>query len=340
MIIKREELKQKLNILSKSYSQKAPMPHFQFVKFDNDTLTMANQQTITTTKFTSNLQALIPFKQLSDICNKLTAEEIEIVIVENQAVIKCGKSKYSLNLGDFESYPNYNILNDIDGLIINCNEFKKCVSKINFATSKDEKRPILTGINFNNINAVSTDAYKLAKYDVSFGLNCTIASNDIINLISILNEENMIIRNNKNIASFEFGDTIYQTRLLDGNYPDTSRLIANQFEIECKINRINLIEAIDRANIFSNEDSNVIKLKIEENELIITSASNQVGNSFEVIDCESNKEIKLACNSNYLLETLNKFNNDEITLLINGELKPFVIKENELTTLILPVKAE
>ena len=337
MILNRLQLKEKLNILSKAYSQKTPQPALQFVKFDNDTLTMSNGSVVIISQYESGIQALIPFKQLNDICSKLTADELDLTINDNQAVIKCGRSRYTLNIGDFNDYPLYSVLSDGEQIKINSNAFKRCISKINFACGKNEKRPILTGINFGEF-AVSTDAFKLARYDETFGLNCTIASSDISNLISILNTDEVLVRNNKHTATFEFGDTIYQTRLLEGNYPDTSRLIADYFAIKCKIGRVNLINAIDRASIFSNEEYNTIKLSIDKYEITINSASNQVGNAVETIDCESNDYIKIACNSEYLLEALAKFNDDYVTLLINGELKPFVIKEKELTALILPVK--
>ena len=339
MILNREELKQKLNILSKAWSSKTAQSVLQFVKFDNDTLTMSDNNTIIITSFKSDIQALIPFKQLNDICNKLTGDELNVIIENNQAVIKCARSRFALNLGDFNEYPLYSVLNVDNEIKINSNAFKTCISKINFACGKNEKRPILTGINFGEF-AVSTDSFKLARYDADFGLNCTIASSVISNLISILNTDEVMVRNNKHTATFEFGDTIYQTRLLEGNYPDTSRLISDDFAIKCKIGRVNLINAIDRASIFSNEEYNTIKLSIDKYEMTINSVLNQVGNAVETIDCESNDTIKIACNSQYLLEALSKFNDDYVTLLINGELKPFVIKEKELTALILPMKVD
>ena len=75
MILKRNELKEKLNILSKAYSQKTAFPSLQFVKFDNDTLTVSNHNATIVTKFNTGIQALIPFRQLSDIANKLIAED-------------------------------------------------------------------------------------------------------------------------------------------------------------------------------------------------------------------------------------------------------------------------
>ena len=105
-----------------------------------------------------------------------------------------------------------------------------------------------------------------------------------------------------------------------------------------KSESLELIEAIERVSIFSNEEFNTIKLSITKQEMTINSTSNQVGNAVEIIDCCCNEEIKIACNSEYLKETLSKLNYDTITLLINGQVKPFIIKEKELTALILPVK--
>ena len=340
MILKREELKQKLAILSKAYSPKTPQPALQFAKFDIDAIIVSNNNATIITKFETGIQALIPFKQLNDIVNKLTADELDLTITDNQAVIKCGRSRFALNLGDFNEFPHYSVLNDTETLKVNCSEFISVIGAINYATSNNEKRPILTGVNFGEF-VVATDSFRLARINKDLGLRCTIARSDIDNLISILKgSESVLIRNNNNTATFEFDDTIYQTRLLDGNYPDTSRLIADDFAIKCKVGRVDLINAIDRASIFSNEEYNTIKLSIDKYEMTINSVSNQVGNAVETIDCESNGTIKLACNSEYLKEALSKFSGEYIILLINGELKPFVIKEKELTALILPVKVE
>lgn len=339
MIIKREELKQKLNILGKAYSQKTPMPHFQFVKFDNDTLTMANQQAIIKTKFNSGLQALIPFKQLSDICNKLTGEDLDITIDNNQAVIKCARSKFTLNLGDFASYPNYSILNDIEGLKVNCSEFINVISTINYACSKDEKRPILTGIHFNEF-AVATDSFRLSQFNKDLGLRCTINSNDINNLIAILKDsKEVLIRNNKNLASFEFDDTIYQTRLLDGNYPDTKRLITKDYQYSIKVDRQTLIEAIDRVNIFNEEYATII-FDAYDGILKLSSNATQVGDATDELECEYNDNIKFACNGDYLKETLSKFKGDTIELNLVNAMRPIIIKEDDMVALVLPVKVE
>ena len=340
MIINRLELLAKLQILSKAYSVKTPMPALQFLKIDNDTLTMSNNNiTIMCNIEPLEMQALVPFKQLLDIVNKLNADTIELNKIENKINIKCGRSKFNLICGDFKEYPNIKILDDIDGVEIKVDTFKNIINKVNYACSKNEKRPILTGVNFGDY-AVATDSYRLAKFDYNVGLNCTLFGSDLANLVNMLDTEKVLVRNNNYTASFEFGGTIYQTRLLDGKYPDTSRLITNTFEQTCKVNRIELIESIERVNIFNTDDKNIVCLNINNKELNIKNLASQIGVGEEILDCENQGEITIACTSQYLIDALNKFENDIIELKFNGELRPFIIEENNATALILPVRMD
>lgn len=339
MIIKREELRSKLAILSRAYSQKTPQPALQFAKFDVNTITVSNNNATIITKFETGIQALIPFKQLNDIINKLTADELDLTINKNQAVIKCSRSRFALNLGVFNEFPNYNVLNNNEALKVNCSEFISVISDINYATSNNEKRPILTGVNFGEY-VVATDSFRLARIDKDLGLRCTIARNDIENLISILKgSESVLIRNTKNTATFEFDDTIYMTRLLDGNYPDTSRLIAKDCYYTIKVDRQRLIGSIERVNIF-NEEYKTIILDANNGVLKLSSSATQVGDATDELSCECNNNIKFACNGEYLKEALSRFKKDTIELNLVSNIKPITIKENDMVALILPVKVE
>jgi DNA polymerase-3 subunit beta len=171
-------------------------------------------------------------------------------------------------------------------------------------------------------------------------LRCTIARDDIDNLISILKgSESVLIRNTKNTATFEFGDTIYMTRLLDGNYPNTSRLIAEDYQYSIKVDRIKLIECIDRVNIFNEEYATII-LDANNGVLKLSSNATQVGDATDLLECENNDNIKFACNGVFLKEALSKFKNEVIELNLVSSMKPITIKENDMVALVLPVKVE
>ena len=82
---------------------------------------------------------------------------------------------------------------------------------------------------------------------------------------------------------------------------------------------------------------------MKQNQIIITSSSPEIGRVEEIIECENknNKEIKISFSSRYMLEALKVFNDKEIRLLLNGEIKPIILKEiekEELIELILPIK--
>lgn len=339
MIINREELQQKLNILVKGWSAKTPMPILSFLKLDDDTMTISNSSiTITTSIESTSIQALIPFKQLYDIVNKLSGKEIELIQNDNKILIKSGRSKFNLVCGNFNEYPNYSMLDDINYVEIKTDRFIDIINKINYACSKNEKRPILTGVNFDK-TASATDSFRLARYSYDLGLNCTVSYNDLNNLVSILkNTESVKVRNNLSVASFEFGDTIYQTRLLDGKYPDVSRLIMDSYAINCLVNKQDLINAIERVNILNNDDYNVISLEIDNDNILVRNTSSQIGDGLEVVECNCNDLIKVACNSDYLIDALKSFDRDEVILDFTEVNRPFAIRDGELTALILPVR--
>ena len=339
MIINREKLKEKLDVLNKAYAQKTPMPVLSFIKLDDDAMTMSNNMiTIITNIESTNIQALIPFKQLYDIINKLSCKEIELIQNDNKILIKSGRSKFNLVCGDFNEYPTFNLLDDINYVEIKTDKFIDIINKINYACSKNEKRPILTGVNFDKA-ASATDSFRLARYNYDLGLNCTISYNDLNNLVSILkNVESVKVRNNLSVASFEFDDTIYQTRLLDGKYPDVSRLIVDSYSINCEVNKKDLIEAIERVNILNNDDYNVITLEIDNDNILVRNTSSQIGDGLEVIECKCNELIKVACNSDYLIDALRSFDKDDVVLDFTDANKPFAIRDGELTALVLPVR--
>ena len=339
MIINREILKEKLDILVKGWTQKTPMPVLSFLKLDDDTLTISNSMVnIMTSIESTNIKALIPFKQLYDIVNKLTAKEIELIQNDNKILIKSGRSKFNLVCGDYSEYPNYNMLDDINYVEIKTDKFIEIINKINYACSKSEKRPILTGVNFDK-SASATDSFRLARYNYDLGLNCTISYNDLNNLVSILkNTESVKVRNNLSVASFEFGDTIYQTRLLDGKYPDVSRLIMDSYAINCEVNKQDLINAIERVNILNNDDYNVISLEIDNDNILVRNTSSQIGDGLEVVECKCNELIKVACNSDYLIDALRSFDKENVVLDFTDASRPFAIRDGELTALILPVR--
>ena len=341
MILNRLELQSKLAILGKAYQNKTPIPVYQFVKFDDDRLIMSDGNINIVCMYNVGIKVLLPFKQLNDIINKVKTDNIELIIEEKNAILKSGRSKFTLNIGLFSDYPDIRLVDNKETIVIKSNDFLKTIKGINYCCSRDEKKPILTGVNFSEDKAIATDSFRLAQCNINLGLNCTINHSDLDNLTSIINDDVEIkITNNNNMACFEFNNIIYQTRLLDGKFPDASKIINNDYPIKVNVNRIELIEALEKANLVNDIDNNVVILDIKNDNILITNYRSQFGKFEEDIKCKSNDNLIIGCDSYYLIETLNKINNNDITLEFQNNVRPFIIKEENLTHLILPVKVE
>ena len=134
------------------------------------------------------------------------------------------------------------------------------------------------------------------------------------------------------------------TRLINGNYPDTNKLIPEKFELKIKVNLDNLFDAIDRASLLTNaEEKNIIKLETKKDVMIISSNIPEIGNVEEKINIKKNIEnnIKISFSSKYMMDALKTFDSEEIELSFNGEIKPIIINyvdNNDLTQLILPIR--
>ena len=153
----------------------------------------------------------------------------------------------------------------------------------------------------------------------------------------------------------KYKNVLFQTRLLDGNYPDTSKLIPNEFPIVIKFNRDELIDAVERVALLSPRDKekdkeitySIIKLTIKKDRVVEISTTNAtIGDAKEEIiptGMDATGTIVIGFSSRYLLEALRSFISTEISMNLSGEIRPFVIrgdKDMNLTQLILPVRMD
>lgn len=146
-------------------------------------------------------------------------------------------------------------------------------------------------------------------------------------------------------------NVLFQTRLLEGTYPDTMRIIPTEFPVVIPFNKEELLQAVERVSLLSPRDRetnyNIIKLNLRSDAIVeISSTNNEIGDANEEIIPSSDvtgQAIKIAFSSRYLVEALKSFSSNEVTINFAGEVKPFVIKgtlDQDLIHLILPVRID
>ena len=298
---------------------------------------------------------VISGKYIVEIIRKLPDEDITIEVVDGfNMIIQTNGSEFNLNGIDPDEFPNLDLEDTKNPVVLNPIIFKNIVNQTFFATSISETRPLLTGIDFkldnDKLEVIATDSYRLAKKEINLSdnyendFNIVIPSKNLVEFSRMLFDDNesvyMHIFNNK--VLFKYKNIIFLSRLISGTYPVSSNIIPNKFniDIECDYNK--LYDMIDRASLLtSDKDKNTIKLTLENKELIISSNSPEIGKVEEKIEIDNDGKITISFSSKYMLDAIKSFNSEKIHIMMNDDNSPIILKSDEEKTLIqlvLPIK--
>lgn len=368
--INRDLLLMNLNNVSKALSTKAPMPVLSGIKVDVNsdhiTLTASNSDISIQTviqdknhlKIESSGSAVLPGRHMIDMVRKVDSKNIDFILFEDsQMKVLADRSTFTLNLLEKENYPMISFDDSELNITLDVANLKQIIRKTTFATSISESRMILMGVSFhaekNRLEAIATDSFRLAKKHMLFDneypkISAVIPSRSLDELNKVLDEQEapVEIHFSRSKVLFKYKNLLFQTRLIDGTYPNTNSLIPSDFIVSIKFNKNELISSIERAALFTNlEVATIIKLSVKNDKIVeISSVSSEVGSVLEEIyplSCSNNTPFQIAFSAKYFLEAIKSFDSTEITINFTGEIKPFTITgeyDVNQIQLILPVR--
>ncbi len=369
--IKRELLLEALNKVSKAISTKNLIPVLAGIKFELKkkklTLTASdNDITIQTViesikdedfKIENEGSIIISGKYILDIVRKLTDNYINIEVVDDlKILIYTDKAEFNLNGISESEYPNIGLEESKKKIDIKADVLKSIVYQTAFASSNEESKPVLTGINFNIVGDVlecnSTDSYRLARKVIKLdkeseeNYNIVIPSHNIVEFTRIIgsDEKNVELHIFGNKILFKTGNLKFESRLINGTYPNTSNLLPDESLLVISTNLNEFYSVIDRVSILtSDKEKNIVTLETQGNTLILKSSSAEIGRVEEKMEINKNnsEDIKISFSAKYMMEALKSFSTDTVDLHFVGEIKPILIKSSEdetLTQLVLPIR--
>lgn len=365
-IINKEIFLEGLNIISHGLSTKNLIPVLSGIKLeltndkllltttDNDISIKVDIAKINIHKIEKTGSIILIGKYLIEIIRKLPNELINFeVLTDAKIVINTSTSEFNLNGIEASEFPNLVMEESKSPLIIPKKIFKNIINQTIFATSTEETRPILTGINMKNndnrIECTATDSYRLAKTifstKIENDVNVVIPSKNLLELLKILTDDGNIELNIfSNKILFKFDNVLFQTRLLSGTYPDTTNLIPKEFDLVINLNLKDFYNILDRASLLTSEkDKNIVHLTINEKDIILTSTIPEIGRVEEQLNIinKGNKKLSISFSAKYMMDALKKLSSENIEIMFNGEMKPIIVKEennDDLIQLILPIK--
>ncbi len=372
--IMRDRLLDGLNDVMKAVSSKTTIPILTGIKIDVSTEAM----TLTGSDADITIQTSIPVeedgkqlihvtepgsivlqaKMFNEIVRKLPTNDVEIEVTEQfQTRIRSGKSDFHLIGLDAAEYPMLPEISPERQITLPADLLKSIIRETVFAVSTSESRPVLTGVKWeikeDGLVCVATDSHRLARRKVTLDqlpteeANVVIPGKSLTELSKILSDSTTpvdIFMTNQQVL-FKTSDVIFFSRLLEGNYPETSRLIPEEYNTTVTINGKSLLQAIDRASLLAREDrNNVVRFStISDNSVEISSNSPEIGKVEEEIQVESleGEELRISFSAKYMMDALKAIDGQEVVIQFTGAMRPFTIRsvhDDAILQLILPVR--
>ncbi len=300
---------------------------------------------------------VLPGRFFVDIIKKLPTTDVTIdTNAQFQAKITSGQSEFNVSGLDPDQYPLLPQVSEDSVITLPVKVLKNMIRQTNFAVSTSETRPVLTGVNWviqeNILSCTATDSHRLALRRLPLENN-TIENINVIIPGKALNELNKIISDEDesvdvffaaNQVLFKVGHVHFISRLLEGNYPDTSRLFPESYETSLTISNTEFFHAIDRASLLAREGgNNVIKLSTASEHVELSSTSPEIGTVKEDVKTSKfeGQELKISFNSKYMMDALKAIDNSDVNVEFFGTMRPFILKpqdDDNVVQLILPIR--
>jgi len=283
------------------------------------------------TELSEEFQITISAKKLFDITRALPeSSKIDIQIEEAKVTVKAKKSRFNLQTLPPQDYPV--MTKEVDGAIelkLSQKEFKALLKQVDFAMAQQDIRYYLNGllieVKEKNINIVGTDGHRLSFTSTSLNTptqqaQVIVPRKTIVELVKLLNdtEDPVEISFSKNQVGFKFSDINLITKVIDGKFPDYSRVIPEGHGNSFNINRSLLLDSMLRASILSNDKYRGIRMVIEGNNLKLVSNNSEHEQAEEELEINyKGDKIDIGFNVTYLIDVLTNIQSDQLTIAFN-----------------------
>ena len=280
---------------------------------------------------------------------------------ENEIILKCGRSKFNLSTLKTDDFP---IISDNDlstNYVLSADELIRIIDKTKFAVSNEETRYYLNGIFLHKadrnslqfLRAVATDGHRLAQYDIPLPQGAEditgiiIPKKTIFELRKVLDDANgdVSISLNENKIKFTFNDLKIISKVIDGTFPDYTKVIPQNNNKNFKTNNNELKNAIDRVSaVAANEESKskAIKLSLEDNKLNLSVESQSKGSANEIIDISyDGDKVDIGFNSKYIIDICNEVDGEEVDISLLDSVSPAIIldkTDENLFFVLMPMR--
>jgi len=292
---------------------------------------------------------VVPGKLLSDLARLLPPGEVSLEVQEASLNVTSGSYASRLHTYAAEDFPRLPS-SDLSLTTLAAAPLLETIDRVSRSASRDESRPVLTGIlvrfEASALTMAATDSYRLSMKETALpqpgpDLEAIIPARALAELQRIAaGTETVDLGVLENHVVFHTGGVWLTTRRIDGQFPNVKQLIPETFEIQLKLPRSELLEVVRRAAVMAQRNA-PLRLRFAEGELTVSAQSQDVGETRETIPAPySGEPIEIGFNADFLREGLESVPTDDIELKLINPLRPGLITaEGEaFWYLIMPIR--
>ncbi len=295
---------------------------------------------------------VLPGKTLADIARLLPSDDVAIEHKPSEAVvhITSGSASYALHMYNPEDFPRLPELDAVETFSVDRESLLETIHRVARAASRDESRPVLTGILVSftggKIVMAATDSYRLAVKETELGgnapeLEAIVPSRALQELARIANAGDTIeVGVHENQVLFSTDGAWLTTRRIDGQFPNYRQLLPEQFEHELTLPRVELLEVVRRASVMI-QRATPLQLRFAEGELTVIARTHEVGESQESMPIGFTGEtLEIGFNADFLRDGLESMDGDDVRFKLISPLRPAVIQGegDDFTYLVMPIR--
>ena len=302
-------------------------------------------------RVTGDSALVVPGKLLVDLARLLPASEVTIEYRPEEGVAQISSGSYSSKLNTFaaEDFPRLPAVDATPHTIATAS-LLETIDRVARSASKDESRPVLTGIQVRfegtRLIMAATDSYRLSFKETELeqaglDLEAIIPARALAELSRIAaGTESVQLGVTDNTVIFGTGDTWLTTRRIDGQFPDVGRLLPETFEIEVDLPRAELRDVVRRAGVMALRNA-PLRLRFAEGELTISAQSQDVGETSESLPAAySGEPLEIGFNAEFLADGVDSVRGDTVRLKLINPLRPGLItsEDDSFWYLIMPIR--
>lgn len=299
---------------------------------------------------------VLPARLFLDVVRTLPADRLtlELRASEQDVELICGSATFHLRSLRSEDFPSLPAPSPETRITLPTAAFVQTVSQVARSASRDETRPVLTGILMSasgqQLRMVATDSYRLSVKESALqtplqgALEANIPARALQELARIAQQataESLSVSVGQNQVIFELGDVVLSSRLIDGQFPNYRQLLPESVEHELRIASAELGDVVRRISLLAQKNT-PLRLGFGKGELTISAQTPDVGEASETIPVPFDGEpFEIGFNPEFLRDGLESVESDELVLKLISPLRPGLIESpdsGDFVYLIMPIR--